>query len=489
MFIKKRGDCEEARCIVSYVNNKIEGKEVNPPNRIKYDLHQTVYELFDRFFKNEEMISVSAKELLGLVTKMSSFDVDMSQISRNLGEFAKEIAELSESNLAIVEETTASMNVVSESITTSASTLEQLAKSSETLVESNNNGLKELSEITILKENVMHNSAIMSSKIEELVELTNKVNEIVNSVGTIAEQTNLLALNASIEAARAGENGKGFAVVALEIRKLADDTKRSLEGMGVFMANIQTAAVNGRESMENTLDSTSKMSSKIEEVNATMHNNMELLNRTIADVRTVNTTMTEVSVSTNEINLAMESSSSDAQRLNYMTQTILDDSKYSADLSKQIMKFDDDLSEVTKNLYDSLRGGHHIVTNEELKATLNRAREAHIGWMSTLNKIIEEEKLYPLQINSKKCAFGHFYHTITVDHPSIKDDWNAIDEVHNRFHTCGHEVIEALKNSKKEEAMKYFAEAKELSKHIFDLMDKINNEIDVQTQKGVKLLS
>ena len=62
-----------------------------------------------------------------------------------------------------------------------------------------------------------------------------KVSDIVEGVGAIADQTNLLALNASIEAARAGEHGKGFAVVAQEIRKLADDTKGSLQNMRNFV--------------------------------------------------------------------------------------------------------------------------------------------------------------------------------------------------------------------------------------------------------------
>jgi methyl-accepting chemotaxis protein len=489
MFVmKRRGDCEEARCIVNYVREKMEGNETNLPE-IRYGLHKEVYDLFDRFFKNEEMISISAKDLLMLVTQMSSYDVNMSQISYDLKDFAKEIAELSESNLAIVEETTASMYVVTEAVNNSSATLEKLAESSEKLIEKNNESIQKLSEINKLKENVMENSTIMRDKIDELVELTNKVNEIVNSVGAIAEQTNLLSLNATIEAARAGENGKGFAIVAAEIRKLSDNTRKSLEGMSSFMSHIEAAAGNGRQSMINTIESSKEMSSKIDDVYSTMQSNMDLLNKTIDDVQLVNTTMSEVKISTNQINTAMETSSEDAEKLSFMTQTIFNDSMKSAELANQITKIDDSLSDITKNLFASLSGGAHNITNEEFKVNIMNARTAHRNWMVNLRKIVEEVKVYPLQTNSTKCAFGHFYHTISVDHPSIIEDWNAIEDIHNNFHDCGHKVINAIKNYQKSEAQTYFVEAETLSNKIFELLDKIEKEVDIQTKNGVQLIS
>ena len=44
----------------------------------------------------------------------------------------------------------------------------------------------------------------------ELLNISNKINEIIDIVKSIAEQTNLLALNAAIESARAENLGKGF---------------------------------------------------------------------------------------------------------------------------------------------------------------------------------------------------------------------------------------------------------------------------------------
>lgn len=76
--------------------------------------------------------------------------------------------------------------------------------------------------------NEIQNSAGQTAKsITVLTERSEEIARTLNVITDIASQTNLLALNAAIEAARAGDAGRGFAVVAEEIRKLAEDSRKS----------------------------------------------------------------------------------------------------------------------------------------------------------------------------------------------------------------------------------------------------------------------
>jgi methyl-accepting chemotaxis protein len=79
---------------------------------------------------------------------------------------------------------------------------------------------------------------------EQIVNLgtqTKQITTVSDFVSDLAKQTNMLALKAAVEAARVGEQGKGFGVVAGEIRKLAEESKKSAEKINTLSTDIQTA--------------------------------------------------------------------------------------------------------------------------------------------------------------------------------------------------------------------------------------------------------
>ena len=82
---------------------------------------------------------------------------------------------------------------------------------------------------------------VVSDQISNLSEQLNQVGIITRVVGDLANQTNMLALNAAVEAARAGEHGKGFGVVAAEVRKLADESRKSVERIQSLVDEIKKA--------------------------------------------------------------------------------------------------------------------------------------------------------------------------------------------------------------------------------------------------------
>lgn len=114
-------------------------------------------------------------------------------------------------------------------------------------------------------DNVENASNITVDVIEQLTVKVSEVQNFVGSILTISNQTNLLALNASIEAARAGEAGKGFAVVAEEIRKLSEQTKQASNNITSIIGELIDDTRHANEMIGNSAAFVRKQNELIED--------------------------------------------------------------------------------------------------------------------------------------------------------------------------------------------------------------------------------
>lgn len=113
----------------------------------------------------------------------------------------------------------------------------------------------------------------IKSQIMRLSEHLSQISTVTNIVSDLANQTNMLALNASVEAVRAGEHGKGFGVVALEIRKLADKSRKSAEKINSLIIDIQNATTStvivteeGTQAVENIVEAINDVAVNIQQI-------------------------------------------------------------------------------------------------------------------------------------------------------------------------------------------------------------------------------
>jgi len=201
-----------------------------------------------------------------------------------------------------------------------------------------------------------NNEALES--IRALEDNAGQVERIISLVGDIAAQTNLLALNASIEAARAGEHGKGFAVVAEEVRGLADESAKAVQGITSLIQSMQqnveivvkqmnqqvafatkeaTRVSETTTAVEGMSSSVHEMATAIVEISSLIEQQMHNIETTARQSQEVAAIAQETSAGAQEVRGAAEEQAYAIEQVEQLAQDL---KKQSEELHKMIQQFD-----------------------------------------------------------------------------------------------------------------------------------------------------
>ena len=113
------------------------------------------------------------------------------------------------------------------------------------------------------------------------------------------------------------------------------------------------------------------------------------------------------------------------------------------------------------------------LTNQEFGKYIENAINAHGAWLGKLKNMVDSKNILPLQQDSTKCGFGHFYYAITPKNPELLAVWKPMEEKHKKFHSFGTDVVKALFNEDYTKATAIYKDAEKYSEDLISDMKKL----------------
>jgi len=253
---KYTGYVNEERDIVSTIEDR---RIIEEPEKMIFNRINGIQTIFGRNI-NVEQVNMSQQQKSTFYRMVIIFSVIII-FSMFLGLF------ISRNISSEIEKAAGNLNQNSEEILENAENEEKIFSNQSTSLNQTAENLEQLTMTAkMVAENAREVTKLVEINAERMLDFKKKaveIGKITTAIEEITQQINILSLNASIEAARAGEQGMGFSVVASEIRKLAENTKKSTDNIVQLISDIQS-------SVQLTVDSTTKAVESVKKISNTI---------------------------------------------------------------------------------------------------------------------------------------------------------------------------------------------------------------------------
>ncbi|WNR46125.1 methyl-accepting chemotaxis protein [Paenibacillus roseipurpureus] len=231
---------------------------------------------------------------------------------------------------------------------------EQMSQTAASAQHVSQQGTSFMSELNATSSDLESLTNVMTTNIHRLSTSTSSIDKIVDVLNQIAKQTVILSLNASIEAARAGTAGRGFAVVAEEIRKLADQSRDSIDQVANITMAIRSDVDHSVTALTRVSPVFAKQFTSVKQAEQLFRHIHEQMNELMAHLRTCTTSNAELEKVQQELFMTMSTVSAISQEAAATSEQVSSLSQEQLHVSERLVGFSHDLEKLAGNLNDQL---------------------------------------------------------------------------------------------------------------------------------------
>ncbi|WP_248928405.1 methyl-accepting chemotaxis protein [Paenibacillus hamazuiensis] len=350
-----------ARPLVDLRNLIKEGESGKLSVRCGAKSRDEIGQLAQSFNQMMEQIGILVQHINNTATEVLTTSGELSAASKKTAFSAKEIATATEeiavgaSGLAAEaekgNEIAQSIGGQMENVMTVTQEMEQSASQ---VQEASRRGTVYMTELIKKTNSTAEMTRAMTEKVTKLNDSTQSIRQILDLLNNLVNQTNILSLNAAIEAARAGAAGKSFMVVADEIRKLADQSKQSIDIVGQITESITNEIDETVSVLSNAYPVFQEQFSSVNEADQLFKHVQDQMNGFIEKLWEVSESVRHLDSSQNMLGEAMSTVSAVAQQSSATSQEVASLSNEQMSISEGLIQLSERLEQLSHALSKSL---------------------------------------------------------------------------------------------------------------------------------------